>query len=315
MFGQRKEPVRRADQLRRRRSTGEMPSRAVNWQAAPVATRTSWEPRAHRAEPRAYRVHSIPLNDRGVEVQMPALSLSMTPRAAAGILAVVAGFALLFLLTTRLFHAGVPQIIGANYLSPESVADSSGIDGANLFLLSSDGMGRTLPQHMPGVKSADLSVGFGGDVTLTIEERVPILLWEQGGSTYWVDAEGVIFPAARPLDGLVKVTVPDHGPTLTLDGKPNVSPEVVDSALQLTVALPAGSRIVYDAQHGLGMQDANGWPVYFGDFGNIAAKLSVYNGLVESLRARGIRPLLVNVSNVRQPFYKRAMPEADKAAE
>jgi hypothetical protein len=315
MFGQRKDPVRRADQLRQRRAGSEPQARTVNWQAAPVATRATWEPRAHRAEPRAYRVHSIPLSDRGVEVQMPAISLSMSPRAAAGVLAVIAGFALLFLLTTRLFRAGVPQIIGANYLSVESVADASAVDGANLFLLSSDGLGSALQRHMPGVKRAELSIGFGSDVTITIEERAPILLWEQGGSTYWVDAEGVIFPAARPLDGLVKVKVPDHGPTLTLDGQPNIPPEVVASALELTVALPAGSSIVYDAQHGLGMQDANGWPVYFGDFGNISAKLMVYNGLVDGLRARGIRPLLVNVSNIRQPFYKRPALEADKAAE
>jgi hypothetical protein len=315
MFGQRKEPVRRADQLRQRRAAGDAPARTINWQTATVAPRASWEPRAHRAEPRAYRMHSIPLSERGVEVQVPAVSLSLSPRTASGTLAVVSGFALLFLLTTRLFHAGMPQVVGANYLSASSVADASGIDGANLFTLSSVEIARTLPQTMPGVKSADLSVGLGGEVTLTITERAPILLWHQGGSAYWVDAEGVIFPATGPLDGLVEVNVPDKGPTLTLDGQPNIAPEVVASALQLTVALPAGSRIVYDAQHGLGMQDANGWPVYFGDSGNIPAKLTVYSNLVDGLRARGIRPLLVNVANLRQPFYQRATPDAAKGDE
>jgi cell division septal protein FtsQ len=307
MFGERKEPTRRADQLRRRRTADEPQARTLNWQAGPVATRTSWEPRARRSEPRAYRMHNIPLSERGVEVQVPAISLSFSPRAGAVTIAAAMGFALLFLLTTRMFEAGTPVVQGVNYLSAESVADASGVDGVNLFLISADEINRTLPQHMPGVKQADLSVSWDGTVTIDIQERAPILMWEQGGSQYWVDAEGVIFPAQRPLDGLVSVRVPDHGPTLTMDGKPNILPEVVASALELTVALPAGSSIVYDSQNGLGMQDANGWPAYFGDSGNIPAKLAVYSGLVNNLMSRGIRPVYVNISDVRQPYYRRTI--------
>jgi hypothetical protein len=313
MFGQPKEPTRRADQLRRRRTAAEPQARTINWQAGPVAPRTTWEPRGRRAEPRAYRMHNIPLSERGVEVQVPAISLEFSPRAGAIVLAVASGFTLLFLLTTRMFAAGAPVVRGTNYLSADSVADASGVMGANLFLLSADELQKTLPQHMPGVQTAQLSIGWDGSLALDIQERTPILLWDQGGSQYWVDAEGVIFPAQRPLDGLVPVRVPDHGPTLTMDGQPNIPPEVVTSALELTVSLPAGSSIVYDTQNGLGMQDSNGWPAFFGDSGNIPVKLAVYNGLVDNLLARGIRPSFVNISDVRQPFYRRTAEKTDKA--
>jgi cell division septal protein FtsQ len=304
--------MRRADQLRRRKAAdGEVGTRQFEWQATPVATRTTWEPRARRNEPRAYRVRSIPLNERGVEVQMPVFSLSLSPRGAATTLAFLAGFALLFLLTTRMFHAGMPAVQGVHYLAVDSVVDASGVLGANLFQLSPDGLSRSLPKRMPGIKQASLSMAWNGDLAIDVEERAPILLWQQNGGQYWADAEGVIFPAAGPLDGLVQVDVTENGPALTLDGQPNIPPNVVAGALQLTVALPPGSRIVYDKQHGLGMQDANGWPVFFGDPGDVSAKLTVYNGLVNNLMARGIRPSSVNVADIRQPFYRRT--EAKKA--
>jgi hypothetical protein len=51
--------------------------------------------------------------------------------------------------------------------------------------------------------------------------------------------------------------------------------------------------------------DPGGWMVYFGDAGQVEQRLDVYRRLMESLAARGIRPWMVSVENLRQPFYRR----------
>ena len=152
-----------------------------------------------------------------------------------------------------------------------------------------------LPERIDNVLEAELSP----------EEREPILLWVQEDSTYWVDAEGVFFPVLADRGDLVRLEVRERGLEIAFDGKPQLDPAVVVHALELTIALPSGTPLIFDAGHGLGMMDPGGWMVYFGNSGQIEEKLDVYRRLMDSLSGRGIRPVTVSLENLRQPFYRR----------
>ena len=150
-----------------------------------------------------------------------------------------------------------------------------------------------------------VSVDFSGNVRVNVRERDPILLWMQNGESYWVDAEGVFFPALAERTDLVGVEVHDKGPQITFDRSADVDSDVVIQALELTLALPTGTRILYDAQHGLGMGDIDGWTAYFGTSGQIDLKMDLYRRMVSALSAEGIRPNFVSVENLHQPYYRR----------
>jgi len=302
-----KEPATRAEQLRRKR---QKPVRSLNWSSRPAAPRpaapqTAWEIRPRGPAARAQRMYNIPLAEPGVEVQLPVLTLSFSPRGLATILAGLACAGLLFLLTAPMFQVKLPQIRGLQHLTADSIVTASDLQGGNLFLISPGFVESEILRKIPAVRRASVSVDFDGEVIVQIQEREPILLWVQENSSYWVDAEGVFFPALVPREDLVRLEVREEGLEIAFDNAADIDPAVVVNALELTVALPSGTRLIYDADHGLGMMDPSGWMVYFGNSGQVEQKLDVYRRLMESLTARGIRPGMVSVENLRQPFYRR----------
>lgn len=300
ILARKKATLTRAELLRQRHGTVAPASRVHTGAAAP---RTVWEPRQRKAVPRAHR--RIRLEEPGVEVQLPAVSLSVSPRGMALTIAAIAGGILLFLLTSPMFLASVPVVQGTNYIPADAVITASGVEGTNLFLVSPLEVNREVTSRIPGVRQVSAIVGFSGEVELEVVERAPILFWAQGGAEYWVDADGVIYPVTKPMEGLVRVEVRDEGPELAMDGAGDVDPGIVINALELAVSLPASSRIVFDMQHGLGMLDPAGMAVYFGTSGQIEQKMEIYRRLSQRFVATGVQPSLVDVRNIWQPFYVR----------
>jgi hypothetical protein len=248
---------------------------------------------------------SIPLADPGVEVQFPALMVSFSPRSLAILVAGLACAGLLFMLTGPMFRAGFPQVDGTQYVSADAVAEASRLEGSNPFLVSPAVVEEQILLRIPSVRSVQVSIDFSGAVRVAVREREPILLWAQNGESYWVDAEGVFIPALAERADLVRVEVRGNGPQIAFDRAADIDPDVVIQALELTLTLPSGTRLLYDAQHGLGMADIDGWTAYFGTSGQIDRKMDLYRRMVNALSAEGIRPAFVSVENLRQPFYRR----------
>lgn len=302
-----KEPVTRSEQLRRKR---EKSTRSLNWSsrtaaARPAAPQPAWEIRPRGPAAKVHRMYSIPLEQPGVEVQLPVLSLSFSPRGLATILAGLACAGLLFGLTAPMFQVKVPQVRGLQHLTPDSIAAASDLQGSNLFLVSPTAVESQILGKIPAIRSAQVSVDLNGEVILNIREREPILLWVQENTSYWVDADGVFFPVLAERSDLIRLEVREKGLEVAFDDAADIDPAVVVHALEFTVALPSGTQLIYDVSHGLGMMDPGGWMVYFGMSGDVEQKLDVYRRLMESLGARGIRPGMVSVANLGQPFYRR----------
>jgi hypothetical protein len=304
----RKNPLTRAEQLRRKRAPSG--ARNLQWSARPAAPRpaapqTEWHIRPRGTASRPQKVMNFRLAEPGVEVQVPVLTLSFSPAALAILIAGLACAGMLFLLSAPMFRVESPAVRGLQYLAPDAVVSAAGVVGGNVFLVSPAAAAAEIVRKIPAVRSAAVNVDFDGKVTIAVVERDPILLWEQGGVSYWVDAGGVFFPALAERSDLVRLTVRDRGPEITFDGAADIDPRVVVQTLELTVALPSGTQLIYDGEHGLGMMDPAGWMVYFGSSGDIPQKLDVYRRLIDSLTGRGIRPGMVSVENLRQPFYRR----------
>ncbi len=298
--GVRRESVGRASQLRQKRQgRGARPAR----QSFASTTRATWEPRRRTPVSRARRRYDIALGQPGVEVSLPGIPLSFNARTLAIALALVCGAGMLFFLSGASFEAGVPEVRANNYLPAEVIANAAGVQGKNVFSLSPRAVNAALVTGNPGIREAHVSVGWPNRVTLTVEERVPILAWQQGAARFWVDAEGVFFVAPGDREGLVAVDVPEAGPEVRLDSQPSIEPQVVSGALQLMAAFPQMAPVVYDARRGLGLHDPRGWAVYFGTAADVGRKADLYQRVISGILARGVIPQWVSVEDLRQPYY------------
>jgi cell division septal protein FtsQ len=91
------------------------------------------------------------------------------------------------------------EITGLTYADEADVRDH--LDGLerspNAFRVrASEIVGRL--EELPEVASASARVSLPGTVAIEVREREPIFAWSDGGATYLVDREGVLF---APVDG------------------------------------------------------------------------------------------------------------------
>jgi len=141
-------------------------------------------------------------------------------RASAGLSAVRAGAALAMLLSAAaIYGVGASsafaytklQVDGVRLTDPNAVeAALVAARGENLFQLSTGPL-RAALERLPTVASARVEVRLPGTLAVTIDERLPVLVWQVGNGRYLVDADGTLFAEApdKPVAGTAALPVVD----------------------------------------------------------------------------------------------------------
>ena len=120
-------------------------------------------------------------------------SAGLTPiRAGAALAMLLSAFAIYGVAASPAFEFDELRIEGATYTDTDAV---QGIleqaRGENLFRLSTAPLAASLRQ-LPTVADARIGLGLPGTVTVTLQERQPVLVWNVGPQRYLVDRDGLI---------------------------------------------------------------------------------------------------------------------------
>jgi hypothetical protein len=125
---------------------------------------------------------------------------------------------------------------------------------------------------------------------IAIMERVPILVWMDGATAYWVDREGVFYQAQgqRPDLPVIRGTRP-------IEDGPHSLASIQQGITALGVLGVPQDQLEYAPQQGLIWTDPEGRRVAFGVGADMAERWQTYEALVGNLAARGISPQVVDV--------------------
>lgn len=203
------------------------------------------------------------------------------------------------------------QVTGNQMLSPSEINAVLNLTGKPIFLVTPAELETQLRRSFPELTAADVEVSLPNLVSVRVFERKPVIRWEQGGSFTWVAEDGVAFRPRGEMTSLISVVALSAPP---LEGNvspdpltpaPFISAELVQAVKGLAAHVPPGMTILYEANSGLGWNDPRGWRVYFGTkASDVELKVRVYESMVSSLSARGIRPALINVTYPTAPYYR-----------
>ncbi|MBU1662273.1 MAG: FtsQ-type POTRA domain-containing protein, partial [Chloroflexi bacterium] len=211
------------------------------------------------------------------------------------------------------------EVQGALRLTGSDINRVLNVYNTSIFAINPRQMENMLRMAYPELADVSVQVGLPATVLVTLDERLPVLAWQQDTNILWVDADGISFSPRGEMDSLVWVEahaapplplrVDDANPSLDADvnAAPQafMPPDLVSAVLMLGAQSPEGAPLVYDPRHGLGWNDARGWAVYFGmDVADVKTKQLIYQAVVERLQADGIRPALINVEHVHAPYYR-----------
>ena len=115
------------------------------------------------------------------------------------LLAVVIG-GISFALTSSTFHVQQVNISGTQNPGLIEAIRHMGIQGQNIFLLNSSTLIARM-EALPLVASASLGISLPSSVTVAVQERVPLLLWQSGKNTYGVAPDGMVIAPLSELSG------------------------------------------------------------------------------------------------------------------
>ncbi len=194
--------------------------------------------------------------------------------------ALTAGLGLYALISAGFFRVERVRVEGAQYLSVDDIARASGALHQQLFWVQPELVRRRV-ERLPGVRQASVVRRWPRGLTIRVEERAPVAVWQVGGVGYTVDAEGVVLDVA-PAEALPVI--------VQMDGAPGLSPgdrvdgDAVRMALRVRELAPAAVgqqpvRFEWTQARGLEVITDRGMRVRLGDEAGLEYKLAVWRAV------------------------------------
>ena len=268
---------------------------------------------AKRKKSKPRRRYDLTLNVPGAEMRLPAVpQVAFGWRLVSGVLALALVMLIYHLWTGPMYQIQQLQIHGLQRLDSRDVTAILGLTGGQIFTVNADELESRLRKTFPEFTEVSVEVGLPASVIVSVQERQPIVTWQQDGRTILVDPDGMAFPRRSESDATPALVVNalDSPPAMqqteeAVDGAVSFLPvEMVSALLSMNAQAPEGSMLVYDKLRGLGWKDVQGWEVYFGDVRDMSAKLNVYRVIVDKLAKENISPALISVEHVHNPYYR-----------
>ena len=345
----------RADQVRARHNTHQSPA------TRPIANPSS--ARANTQKPRAARYvvpsrpvvirgtvsplpvqkpvmnkerrqYKIALNTPGAEVRLPSISLGRPGwRILSGFVVVCMLAAIYALYNLPQFQFGPANVTGSKRVTAADISAILKTDGTSAIEAKPQELAVALKNAFHEFSSVSVTVSLPASLNVTVAERQPVLFWDQGATTLWVDKNGFAFPIRGDAGvKLIDVQAEGNPPSLVIapspaagttalpsatqvsaapavqaanSGGPFLTPSLVSAILTLGAQAPENTPVIFNPKYGLGWKDPEGWQVYFGsDLTDLDMKLAEYKAIVQQLNQQGIKPFMISVEFPHAPFYR-----------
>lgn len=190
-------------------------------------------------------------------------------------LVVVVVLAVNFAFTSNAFRIKQVNVVGTRNAPLISTIQRMGMQGQNIFLVNVEGLTAKVDAY-PLVSSTVISKNWPNQLTVTVIERVPVLLWQTKRGTYSVDSQGVVIAPASDTVGadqlLTVVDTANGGKGQALHPGSRLSQDDTTFAVDVFNHLPriAGIKtfkLRYDMTSNGGsyvVQSSDGWIAYLG---------------------------------------------------
>ncbi len=219
----------------------------------------------------------------------------------AAVLLVSCTVLLVCFLTHPAFRVRAISVWGQKLAGAEQIASASGIEGRSIFQVDAGQAEVEIATRCPSIEYASVSSRLPNEVTIEVRERNIATVWETCGERYLVDETGLILVRGEIMGQSVLIQDQDN-----VDRQPGdrVSQELLSMVWSLNQCMPGLERFLYSETHGVSVQTAQGWLVYFGTKGDPAFKAGLLGALIADFETRGIRPQYVDLRIDQRPSYR-----------
>jgi len=215
-------------------------------------------------------------------------------------LLIVAVVAALWLSLDDRFYVFHADVTGAACASSEEVFRASGLLGLHALWVRPDEVEARILAELPGIESAQVACGFlDEECAIAVVERQPRMMWDEDERSWWIDADGVVFPAPGtiPEGWLIQGPLPREE-----DGRLDERVRVALAELW-SLGADVPQPLYYAPGRGLIFNDERGCRVILGQGTGMAERWQVLELLAADLEVRGLTPRFVDARFADAPYY------------
>lgn len=193
------------------------------------------------------------------------------------------------------------EIRGNHVVSSADIYRASGLDGLNIFQIDRAATEAAIVRALPNVRKATVRTWLPAGVSITVQEREPVAVWESGNVRYAVDIEGMVISTESVPAGTPLIRAADGRP---IQPGERVSEAAVRMAKQLHALRPDVSTLMYHPERGVGFMTPQGWPVWFGiQPDDLATRVTTAVVLSRQLESERVRVEFIDL-RFKQPYYR-----------
>jgi cell division septal protein FtsQ len=203
------------------------------------------------------------------------------------------------------FRIGRVVVVGSQLVPSAEIEHTAAVAGLNIFWVREEEVGHRL-QAIAAVQSARVRTVLPDRLEVRIVERAPVAVWQNGGMSYLVDAEGRVLQATDKAVALP--TIRDVGSQpVQLGG--SVDRAALTTMFRLQQVLPPVAGITlreleYGLDTGVTVVSDSGPRVRFGSDEDLDWQVKVLVAVRRDLEQRGKRPELIDVRFKDRPYVR-----------
>ncbi len=223
-------------------------------------------------------------------------------RALAALLLTACVGLLLWFFTDMRFYVFEAHVQGTTLIDPSEVYRASGLDGYSVFYIDRSIVAERVSSEVVGVEQVHVDCQLPNHLWIGIEEGDVRFLWHTAGSSYLLDGIGRVL---QPDDG-------SHGDLITIHDthersvKPSDQVDIVAlrTAEGLHRLLPEITTFEYSPDKGVGVHDARGWQIWFGDDQSLLRKVATMYAVLQRIASSGETVSLIDLRFAETPYYE-----------
>jgi len=196
-------------------------------------------------------------------------------------------------------------VVGSQLVSSAEIERTAAVAGLNIFWVREEEVGHRL-QAIAAVQSARARTVLPDRLEVRIVERAPVAVWQNGGMSYLVDAEGRVL---QETDRAVALpTIHDVGAAPVQVGG-SVDRAVLATMFRLQQLLPrvAGltpRELEYGLDTGVTVVPDSGPRIRFGSDDDLEWQISALVAVRRQLDQQGLRPEVIDVRFKDRPYVR-----------
>jgi hypothetical protein len=220
---------------------------------------------------------------------------------AAVLLAAGAGLMIWFFSDLR-FYVFDAHVQGTTLIDPGEVYRASRLDGYSVFYIDRRAVADRIRSGVIGVERVHVECELPNLILIQIEEGDVRFLWQTAGMSYVLDAVGWVL---QPDDG-------SHGSLITIRDTDEHAVELGDkldivalrTAEGLHRLLPEIKTFQYSHDKGIGVHDARGWQIWFGDDQSLPKKVATMHAVLQRIAENGVTVRSIDLRFAETPYYE-----------